>query len=88
MKVVCQATVTCSECLQSEPDQQALKLAQYIDKNTSDPEVRALFSELATLAPAQKVAKVRDAASAAGIDACPYVDWLDGWAKMPPTPER
>ena len=57
-----------------EPAQRAAALAQHIDDELENPEVRDLFEALANMDMSVRVDHLEDAAARAGLDECPIVE--------------
>jgi len=65
------------------PEQRALELAKWLEKNVHTAKAKEVFASLASVAPDQKGPIVRKAAEEAGVSPCPWADAEEKAADAP-----
>jgi len=85
--------VLCNESIEAllaqedvHAEDKARWLAEWIDAHVEHESVRELFASLATMAPAERIAAITDAASAAGVEPCRLVEIWDYPDRPEPEP--
>jgi hypothetical protein len=74
LEAICQGPNTCAECVSADPSMKAALMAASIDGALSNGQAKDLFTAMAAMSPAERVAKLEAEAKAAGLAACPMVD--------------
>ncbi|MBL8955000.1 MAG: hypothetical protein JNK82_29765, partial [Myxococcaceae bacterium] len=78
MRVVCDAPIACTKCMEAPPADKAILLARHITEGVRNDEVKKMFSGLASVSAEEKVRLLADRAKAAGITKCAM---LEVWAQ-------
>lgn len=86
LEVVCQAPVACAECQSADPSMRAVLMAQHIEANLSNGEVKTMFEALANASPEGRAEIMRAELDAEGITECPMLDTMvvDVEVDLPP----
>ena len=74
LRVICDAPLNCTDCMNAPPDLRMQMLAQHIDSNLRNGEARALFESLAAAEPATRQESLTGRAKQLGIEKCPLAD--------------
>ena len=86
LEVVCQAPVACTECQSADPSMRAVLMAQHIEANLSNGEVKTMFEALANASAEGRAEILRAELDAEGITECPMLDTMvvDVEVDLPP----
>ncbi len=83
IKAICEAPNHCEKCAKVAPDARGRLLAQQVEKDTSNGKAESFFESLGYMEPAERLTKLREEASSAGLTDCPLADKWEELDKMP-----
>ena len=73
LRMVCNAPNQLSAEAKADPSQRAVELARYVEPRIGTDEARQLFEDMATMSPDEKLARLRRAIQAVGIEDCAFL---------------
>ena len=74
LKVICDAPVSCTACMQAKPVQKQTLLSRHIAQRLSNREVVEFYEQLAMASPSVRQSMLVDQLQGVGFDSCPYLD--------------
>jgi len=76
VEVICQGPNSCAECANVDPSMRMALMAKSIEDDLSNGQAIELFGTMGAISPAERIVKLEAEAKAAGLTACPMVDFL------------